>query len=285
MARCLHHRERATSSARRSLTDAYVIDAMKKLPWWSEGRWQINAPDIVAAAILYQVLEEREEDNASEWLWLAIQGLGGGHTARIGRLGYDIGEIYGSAEADRFATWLAECVSDNAERAAALEPLVLPSPLPLALWRLAIRIYKTLVEQALLQGPAADEDRARLLNNLSGQLSDSGDRAGALRAIEEAVEIYRRLAQAQPAAFEPNLATSLNNLSNRLSDSGDRAGALRAIEEAVEIRRRLAQAQPAAFEPNLAMSLNNLSVTLSDSGDRAGALRASKEATEILRRL
>jgi tetratricopeptide (TPR) repeat protein len=90
-----------------------------------------------------------------------------------------------------------------------------------------------------------------------------------LRAIEEAVEIYRRLAQAQPAAFEPALASSLNNLSNRLSDSGDRPGALRAIEEAVEIYRRLAQAQPAAFGPDLAISLNNLSNRLSDSGDHA----------------
>jgi hypothetical protein len=40
------------------------------------------------------------------------------------------------------------------------------------------------------------------------RLSDSGDRAGALRAIEAAVEIYGRLAQAPPAAFEPALASS-----------------------------------------------------------------------------
>jgi tetratricopeptide (TPR) repeat protein len=160
-----------------------------------------------------------------------------------------------------------------------------PSPLPLALWRLPIRIYETLVEQALLQGPAADEERARLLNNLSHRLSESGDRAGALRAIEEAVEIYRRLAQAQPAAFEPDLADSLNNLSVQLGESGDRAGALRAIEEVVAIYRRLAQALPAAFEPALATSLNTLSNTLSDSGDRAGALRAIEEAVAIRRRL
>jgi hypothetical protein len=46
------------------------------------------------------------------------------------------------------------------------------------------------------------------LKNLSNRLSDSGDRAGALRAIQEAVEIRRRLAAAQPAAFEPDLAVS-----------------------------------------------------------------------------
>ncbi len=246
-----------------------VIDALKKLPWWSEGRWQIKAPGIVSAAILYEVLKDRKEDNASQWLWLAIQGLEGEHTARIGRLGYDIGEIYGAADADRFANWLAECVRDDAKRASALEPLISADPLPFALWRLSIRIYETLLEQSDSQGPPADQERSRLLNNLSNRLSVSGDRPGALRAIEEAVEIYRRLAQAQPAAFEPALAMSLNNLSNRLSDSGDRPGALRAIEEAVEIYRRLAQAQPAAFGPDLAISLNNLSNRLSDSGDHA----------------
>jgi tetratricopeptide (TPR) repeat protein len=261
-----------------------VVYELKRLPWWKAGSWQIGAPDVVAASILYEVWKTCDVGPA-EWLWLSLQGLGAEDCNRVGRLGYDIDIIYGHDDGKQFAIWLAECVGDDAQRAAALEPLVLPSPLPPALWRLAIRIYETLAEQALLQGPAADEDRARLLNNLSNRLSDSGDRAGALRAIEEAVEIYRRLAQAQPAAFEPNLAASLNNLSGQLSDSGDRAGALRAIEEAVEIRRRLAQAQPAAFEPNLAKSLNNLSNQLSDSGDRAGALRASKEATEILRRL
>ena len=56
---------------------------------------------------------------------------------------------------------------------------------------------------------SAFKDDATSLNNLSIRLSDSGDRAGALRAIEAAVEIYGRLAQAQPAAFEPDLARSL----------------------------------------------------------------------------
>jgi 1,4-alpha-glucan branching enzyme len=141
--------------------------------------------------------------------------------------------------------------------------------------------WKTIVPEAQ---PAAF-DLATSLNNLSLQLSGSGDRAGALRAIEEAVEIYRRLSQGQPAAFEPALATSLNSLSLRLSDSGDRAAALRAIEEAVEIYRRLSQGQPAAFEPALATSLYNLSLRLSDSGDRAAALRAIEEAGEVRRRL
>ena len=49
-------------------------------------------------------------------------------------------------------------------------------------------------------------------NNLSNCLSVLGDRPSTLKVIEEAVEIRRRLAKANPARYEPDLAMSLNNL-------------------------------------------------------------------------
>jgi len=49
-------------------------------------------------------------------------------------------------------------------------------------------------------------------NNLSNCLSVLGDRPGALKVIQEAVEIRRRLAESNPARYEPDLATSLDNL-------------------------------------------------------------------------
>ena len=128
-------------------------------------------------------------------------------------------------------------------------------------------------------------ERAAYMNDLSIRLSEVGDRGGALRAAREAVEIYRELAEGNPAAFNPYLAMSLNNLSVRLADMGDRGGALDAIREAVEIYRELAEGNPAAFNPYLAMSLNNLSVRLADMGDRGGALDAIREAVEIYREL
>ena len=94
---------------------------------------------------------------------------------------------------------------------------------------------------------------------LSSRQSKMGDRDGALDSITEAVDLRRRLAQTNPAAFLPDLAMSLNNLSRCQSDSGDRAGALDSITEAVDLRRRLAQTNPAAFLPDLAQSLNNFS--------------------------
>ncbi|WBB99575.1 tetratricopeptide repeat protein [Solwaraspora sp. WMMA2080] len=94
-----------------------------------------------------------------------------------------------------------------------------------------------------------------MLNTLGKQLSEAGRRDEALTATTEAADIYRRLAQANPAAYEPNLAGSLNNLGMMLSEAGRRDEALTATTEAADIYRRLAQANPAAYEPNLAMSL------------------------------
>ena len=90
------------------------------------------------------------------------------------------------------------------------------------------------------------------MNNLGHRLSRPGRRDEALAPTDEAVDIYRRLAQANPAAFVPDLARSLNNLGIRLSGLGRGTRRWPPTDEAVEIRRRLAQANPAAFEPDLA---------------------------------
>ena len=128
-------------------------------------------------------------------------------------------------------------------------------------------------------------ERSRLLNNTSVHMADTGDRTGALDAAREAVAIYRRLSQAHPAAYEPNLAASIHNLAYSLSATGDRTEAQGAAREAVAIYRRVAQANPATYEPNLATSINNLASRLSDTGDRTGALLAAREAVAVYRRL
>ena len=51
-----------------------------------------------------------------------------------------------------------------------------------------------------------------------------------------AVEIRRRLAEAEPAAYLPDLAMSLNNLSLRLGELGRTEEGLAAVSEAVEVR-------------------------------------------------
>ena len=128
-------------------------------------------------------------------------------------------------------------------------------------------------------------ERAVHMNNLSGRLSEVGDREGALKAIREAVEIYRGLVEGNAAAFRSELAGSLNNLSIVLSGVGDRGGALRAAREAVEIYYGLVEGDMEAFKPDLAMSLSNLSNRLSEMGDRGSALKVAREVVELRRRL
>ncbi|MBL7519161.1 tetratricopeptide repeat protein, partial [Frankia sp. CNm7] len=127
--------------------------------------------------------------------------------------------------------------------------------------------------------------QARLWERLAWRLGNAGRREEALAAGEQGVEIRRRLAGANPAAFEPDLAAALTNLGAMLSGLGRREEALVTTEQAVEIYRRLAGANPAAFEPDLARSLTNLGALLSELGRRKEALAATAQAVEIRRRL
>ena len=157
----------------------------------------------------------------------------------------------------------------------------------------AAGIYRQLAQDrpaAFLPGLAMDDDGflpdlAMSLNNQSGRLGDLGRREEALATIEEAVTIYRQLAQDRPDAFLPDLAGSLNNQSNHLGDLGRPEEALATIEEAARIYRQLAQDRPAAFLPGLAGSLNNQSNRLGDLGRREEALAAIEEAVTIRRQL
>ncbi|MGH3755641.1 MAG: hypothetical protein ACRDRP_23695, partial [Pseudonocardiaceae bacterium] len=128
---------------------------------------------------------------------------------------------------------------------------------------------------------AGPETLANLLARVSFRAGHTGDRAGALAAIAEAVEIYRGLAK--DPAFLRWLAILLDGLSFRQAQVGDWAGGLATNTEAVEIYRRLAK--DAALLPGLAESLNNLSLRQAEAGDRAGALATITEAVNIRRGL
>ncbi|MFJ5899799.1 tetratricopeptide repeat protein, partial [Streptomyces sp. NPDC093064] len=113
----------------------------------------------------------------------------------------------------------------------------------------------------------------------------AGDRQAALASVIEAVDHYRALAEASPAAYLPDLAMSLNNLSVLQGEAGGRQGALASVIEAVDHYRALAEASPAVYLPNFAGSLNNLAIHQSKTGDRQGALASVIEAVEIRRTL
>ena len=119
--------------------------------------------------------------------------------------------------------------------------------------------------------------RARYLLKLANRLSDVGRSGEALEVAREAVDLYRVLAQASPAAYTPDLARSLNNLANVLSEVGRSGEALEVAREAVDLYRELAQASPAAYTPGLAGALNNLATILSEEGQYEEALNVFTE--------
>ena len=79
------------------------------------------------------------------------------------------------------------------------------------------------------------------LTNLGGYLSGQGQLGPGLAVAQEAVDLYRTLAAAYPAAREPDLAVALNKLGVRHSQLRH-AEAAETEQEAVALLRRLAAA-------------------------------------------
>jgi len=98
-------------------------------------------------------------------------------------------------------------------------------------------IKRTLPQDDELINDTLNPSIGEALVSVSKRLSYMDRRGEALAAIQEAVDLHRRLAADRPAAFNPDLALSLNNLSARLSDMGHREEALLVTEEAATLRR------------------------------------------------
>jgi len=149
-------------------------------------------------------------------------------------------------------------------------------------WDIATAAVTTILTNHRLTTATDPADRARLHAILAWRLSNAGRRDEALTASREAADLYRRLAETDPA-YRPDLAMSLTNLGNRLSELGRREEALAPSQEAVATYRQLAVANP-AHVPDLALSLTNLGALLSALGQREEALTPAEEATDLYRR-
>ncbi|HWR47743.1 MAG TPA: hypothetical protein VN327_09085, partial [Pseudonocardiaceae bacterium] len=122
-------------------------------------------------------------------------------------------------------------------------------------------------------------DRARLYAVLGYRLAYAGQREEALAATVEAVAVYRRLAQTNPAAFEPDLARGLWSFAwVRVAGQTELAQALTAAEESVVLYDGLVRRLPQAFTNDLHGALTTLADVL-DGLDR------SDEAAEIRHRI
>jgi len=109
--------------------------------------------------------------------------------------------------------------------------------------------------------------------------------SGAKKALEESLQIYRKLADKNPDVYLPYVATILNNLGRLLYFTKEMIGAKKAYTEALQNYRKLADKNPDVYLPYVAGTLNNLGVLLRDNNEMSGAKKAYEEALPIYRKL
>lgn len=117
------------------------------------------------------------------------------------------------------------------------------------------------------------------------RLVQLGRPAEAMKATQEAIEMYRELAEDNPERYQPDLAESLRQLGIELDELGRPAESMAVTEEAMALYRKLARDNPDQYRPALAASLSNLGVRFHELGRHAESLRVGQEAVTILREL
>ncbi|MFC9330689.1 hypothetical protein [Kitasatospora sp. NPDC057015] len=135
---------------------------------------------------------------------------------------------------------------------------------------------------ARTEDPAA---RAAIHARLASALVGAGRYRENLTALEEAVRLYRPLAEADPQAFEPQLAMVLSNLGTRLGRYGRQQESLAVSREAVDIARRTGLLDADAPKSAGGALLVNLASRLRAAGRTVEALETEHRALEIFWRL
>ena len=162
-----------------------------------------------------------------------------------------------------------------------------------AMYKEALEIYRRLAESSpQFYNPFVakvlnnlEQDVALTLNHLAVFYYKTQRFTESEAMYNEALEIYRRLANSTPQAYEQDVAATLNNLANlyrkilRLTESEAMHN------EALEIYRRLANSNPQTYEPNVAGTLTNLANLYSDTQRFTDSEAMYNEALEICRRL
>ncbi|MBR2415240.1 MAG: tetratricopeptide repeat protein [Bacteroidaceae bacterium] len=130
-----------------------------------------------------------------------------------------------------------------------------------------------------------DDDKATTLNNLAILYSNTQRLKESEKYFSEVLEIFRRLAMENPAAYEPDVAMTLNNLAILYSDTQRLKESEQYYIEALEIYKRIAKENPEAYKPNVAMTLNNLALLYKNTQRFKESEQYFSEALEIQRRL
>ncbi|KAF2781794.1 serine protease [Streptomyces sp. OM5714] len=126
-------------------------------------------------------------------------------------------------------------------------------------------------------------DLADALANLADQLLEAGGygEVEVEAVMDEALDIYRKIADRSPARQIPNLAATLSNAVVIFRACGNGARAVAAAEEAVALMRPLARRQPLAHQYVLGSALNNLGAQYSEEEQPEDAVTAAEEAVRL----
>jgi tetratricopeptide (TPR) repeat protein len=174
-------------------------------------------------------------------------------------------------------------ISGDFDVAVALEIVQVPQP-TVSLCRVAEWTIRTLLKRT-----DNEELRAMLLTSHGARLDALNRKEDALAAHSEASKIYRRLADAHPETFLPDLAMSLYNVSIALSDLGKARWeeALDVSRKSVQLNQQIVQNHPNQVDlvANLGMSLFGLSNRLRDLGHKKEALKVARQAVNIYKQL
>jgi tetratricopeptide (TPR) repeat protein len=139
------------------------------------------------------------------------------------------------------------------------------------------------VARVTVERTTTEAHRADTLTILADALYQIGLHSEAITAAGEAVNIYRRLAAADPGGRCDQLAKALGELSYVLRRAGRHGEAVTAAGEAVDICRQLAIADPDAYQGPLAAILLALAGSLRRAGRLREAINAANEAVELCR--
>jgi tetratricopeptide (TPR) repeat protein len=134
---------------------------------------------------------------------------------------------------------------------------------------------------------AAESSLAAAFTTISSRLASNGEREDALAAIDDAVDILRRLVKSTKGTIEHDLqfASALHNLAVALDDCGQTDRARAVIADVVQVYRGGVAEVPSMFETDLARALSNQSNYSASAGDLDGALASIEEAVELRRHL
>ena len=132
---------------------------------------------------------------------------------------------------------------------------------------------------------ASEIYKGRLLNLLALLYSNAQQYDLAEELYKKTIDIYKRLVENNPQAYEPDLADSYNNLAILYSDTQRYDLAEELYKKSLDIYKILVQNNPQAYESDLADSYNNLAILYKNTQRYDLAEELHKKAIEIRKRL